>query len=49
MGERLAQGYNPQTPTMATQLDHHFVQGRAPHRAVRYLPQAGEQALTHGR
>ena len=41
MGERLAQGYRPQTPTIATQLAHHFVQGRAPHRAVPYLHQAG--------
>ena len=41
MGERLEQGYSPQTPTIATQLAHHFVQGRAPHRAVPYLPQAG--------
>ena len=45
MGERLEQGYGPQTPTIATQLAHHFVQGRAPHRAVPYLHQAGEQAL----
>jgi predicted ATPase len=30
MGERLAQGYSPQTPTVATQLARHFVQGRAP-------------------
>jgi predicted ATPase len=48
MGERLEQSYGPQTPTSATQLAHHFAQGRVPHRAVLYLHQAGEQALTHG-
>jgi predicted ATPase len=41
MGERLEQSYGPQTPTIATQLAHHFVQGRAPHRIVPYLYQAG--------
>ena len=48
MGERLEQGYSPQAPTIATQLARHFVQGRAPHRAVPYLQQAGEQALQRG-
>src|SRR5215475_2893622 len=48
MGERLEQSYGPQTPTSASQLAHHFVQGRVPHRAVPYVHQAGEQALTHG-
>jgi hypothetical protein len=42
MGERLEQSYGPQTPTIDTQLAYHFVQGRAPHRAVPYLHQAGE-------
>src|SRR5262245_7986893 len=46
MGERLEQSYGPQTPTSATQLAHHCVQGRVPHRAVPYVHQAGEQALT---
>ena len=48
IGERLAQGYGPQTPMIATQLAFHFVHGRAPHRAVQYLHQAGEQAMHHG-
>jgi hypothetical protein len=47
MGERLAQGYGPQTPIIATQLARHFMQGRAPHRAVPYLYQAREYALYH--
>jgi predicted ATPase len=46
MGERLAQGYGPQAPTITTQLARHFLQGCAPHRAVPYLHQAGVQALT---
>jgi len=48
MGEHLEQRYGPQAPIIATQLAHHFVQGRVPHRAVPYLHQAGTQALTHG-
>jgi predicted ATPase len=40
MGERLEQGYGPQTPTIAPQLAHHFVQGPVLHRAGPYLPQA---------
>ena len=48
IGERLAQGYGPQTPMIATQLAFHFVHGRAPHRAVQYLRQVGEQAMHHG-
>ena len=47
IGERLAQSYGPQTPTIATQLALHFVHGRTPHRAVQYLHQAGEQAMHH--
>ena len=47
IGERLAQSYGPQTPMIAPQLSLHFVHGRAPHRAVQYLQQAGEQALHH--
>jgi predicted ATPase len=34
MRECWAQGYGPQTPTMAPQLAFHFVHGRLPHRAV---------------
>ena len=45
IGERLEQSYGPQTPMIATQLALHFVHGRAPHRAVQYLHQAGEQAM----
>jgi hypothetical protein len=45
IGERLAQSYGPQTPTIATQLALHFTHGRLPHRAVQYLHQAGEQAM----
>jgi DNA-binding winged helix-turn-helix (wHTH) protein len=45
IGERLAQSYGPQTPTIATQLALHFAHGRLPHRAVQYLHQAGEQAM----
>jgi hypothetical protein len=33
IGERLAQGYGPQTPTIATQLVFHFVHGRRPQQA----------------
>jgi predicted ATPase len=42
IGERLAQGYGPQTPTIATQLAFHFVHGRLPHRAVPSLHQDRE-------
>ena len=45
IGERLAQSYGPQTPTIATQLALHFAHGRLSHRAVQYLHQAGEQAM----
>ena len=48
IGERLEQGYGPQTPMIAPQLALHFVHGRAPHRAVQYLRQVGEQAMHHG-
>jgi predicted ATPase len=48
IGERLAQGYSPQTPTIATQLVCHFVRGHVSHQAARYLHQAGGQALHHG-
>lgn len=48
IGERLAQSHGLQTPMIASQLARHFVHGRAPHRAVQYLQQAGEQALHHG-
>jgi predicted ATPase len=34
MQERLEQRDSPQTPTIATQLARHFVQGHASHRAV---------------
>jgi hypothetical protein len=34
IGERLAQGYGPQTPTIATQLVFHFVNGHVSHRAA---------------
>ena len=34
MGACLEQCYSPQTPTIATQLAHHFVQGCAPHRVA---------------
>jgi predicted ATPase len=37
MGPCLEQRYSPQTPPIATQLAHHFVQGHAPHLAVPYL------------
>jgi hypothetical protein len=37
MGACLEQRYSPQTPPIATQLAHHFVQGHAPHLAVPYL------------
>ena len=48
IGERLAQGYSPQTPTIATQLVCHFVCGHVSHQAAPYLHQAGGQALHHG-
>jgi hypothetical protein len=48
IGERLEQSYGPQTSMIATQLALHFAHGRAPHRAVQYLRQVGEQALHHG-
>jgi predicted ATPase len=48
IGARLEQSYGPQTPMISTQLACHFAHGRAPHRAVQYLYQAGEQALHHG-
>jgi predicted ATPase len=42
IGERLAQGYELQTPTMDTQLAFHFVYGRLPKRAVPSLYQDEE-------
>ena len=42
VGERLAQGYGLQTPTIATQLAFHFGHGHVSHQAVQYLHQAGE-------
>ena len=48
MGERLEQSYGPQTPTIATQMAYHFVQGRVPHRAVPDPPQAGADSPVLG-
>jgi predicted ATPase len=48
MRERLAQGYGPQTPTIATQLAFHFMHGRLPPWVMPSLHQAGGQALHHG-
>jgi predicted ATPase len=42
IGERLAQGYGPQTSTIATQLAFHFMHGHLPQRAVPSLHQHGE-------
>jgi predicted ATPase len=44
IGHRLEAGYDPQARERATELAEHFVRGRDPVRAVKYLHYAGEQA-----
>lgn len=45
IGERLEAGYGSQAAEKATALAHHFVQGRDPSRAVKYLRLAAEQSM----
>jgi len=44
IGERIEQGYSPQTREVAAALAVHFEQGRDFSRAIHYLRQAGENA-----
>jgi DNA-binding winged helix-turn-helix (wHTH) protein/predicted ATPase len=44
IGRRLEAGYEPQARERAAELAEHFVRGRDPVRAVKYLYYAGEQA-----
>jgi DNA-binding winged helix-turn-helix (wHTH) protein/predicted ATPase len=45
IGVRLETGYGVQSREIATELAEHFVRGRDTERAVRYLREAGQQAL----
>jgi tetratricopeptide (TPR) repeat protein len=45
IGMRLEAGYGMRTPEIAAELAEHFGRGRDFERAVRYLRQAGEQAM----
>ena len=45
IGLRLEAGYGPRAREVAAELAEHFVHGRDTARAVRYLGQAGEQAI----
>jgi predicted ATPase len=48
IGERLEQGYDDLSGTIATELAIHFQEGRDYRRAVRYLVEAGENAVQRG-
>ena len=45
IGRRLEAGYEPQARARAAELAEHFVRGRDPVRAIKYLHYAGEQAV----
>lgn len=45
IGEREEQAYGDQTRAVAAELAVHFTQGREYHKAIKYLQQAGENAL----